>query len=553
MKRNTPRPAPWLVLIIALLWVPAARAEEDVLRKEMEAKASSFEKRGLWAEACRAFDDLSRKYRGHSGYRTAYHYCLRRLHLVVRQADGDYRAALSRLSTAQALDVYAQVIGVLSSAHPDRERASINALFQSGIDELYNALDDPAFRRNHFPDADEGALSTFRARLKTWPMTSVTTRAEAREQARAIAVAAARDGLTMRGAASAALILEFAAGACNALDEHSLFVTPGQLGLLQAALRGKLVSVGLEMSNPDGKLIINRITAGGPAAAKGLRQGDLVLKIAGAPVEDLPPENAAEKLRGDPGTAVKVTVFRAGETLEVDLIRRVAPLPSVEELDPHQLPTGEIVRHLRINYFSEKTADLVKDHLASATMTGDLKGLILDLRGNPGGLFDSAIAVAELFLPEGVIVVGTSPLKKYHRTYKVETPGLYQSLPLAVLIDGDTASAAEVLAGAIKDTRGQAKGAVLVGQTSYGKGSIQCLIPLNTTALDKAALKLTVAKLFSPGSLPYTGRGVTPDRSVLDTDPQASLKAGLEELHGIVKRAMGMMPPAVSPSPMPPT
>jgi carboxyl-terminal processing protease len=523
--------------------VPAARSNDELVKRAID-----FEKRGMWAEACRALEDLGRKDRANSIIRDAYHRCLRRLHLTIRHSDGEYRHALSRLSGAQALDVYSQVLGVLSSAHPDRGRATYTALFQSGITELYNALEEPSFRRTYFADADDASIAAFRARLKSWPLTRVSNKAEARDQAMAIARAASREGVPMRGAAKAALLLELAAGACNSLDEYCLFVTPGQLGLLQAALRGKLVSVGFEMGAPDGKLQITQVAPNSPAAEKGLRRGDAVLKISGTSVEDLPCELAAEKLRGEPGTTVKVTVFRGGLALDVELTRRMAPLPSVEEAP--SLDDGSI-RHLRINYFSEKTAEEVKAYLSAASAAGDLKGVVLDLRGNPGGLFDSAVAVAELFLPEGVIVIGSSPLKKYHRTYKVETPGLYHTLPAVVLIDGDTASAAEVLAGAIKETRGEARLASVVGQTSYGKGTIQCLIPLEKTALERAALKLTVARLYSPADLPFTGRGVIPDILMEGAAPQAVLAAGVEELRRLIGRSSMMMPPSpMMPSPM---
>jgi len=525
------------LLAALLLWASSARASE-----ELASKATDFEKRGLWAEACRVLDEMGRKDRSNSIIRDAYHRCLRRLHLAIRHADGEYRAALSRLSTSQALDIYSQVLGVLASAHPDREKTTMTALFQHGLAELRNALDEPAFRRNHFPDVKDSALNAFKARLAAWPLTRVATRAEAKEQAMAIARAAAREGVPLRGGAAAALILEFAAGACNALDEHSLFVTPGQLGLLQAALRGKLVSVGLELGIQDGKLVVSQLAPTGSAVEKGLMRGDLVLKIAGASVEELLAEAAAEKLRGDADTTVKVTLVRAGTTFEVELTRRAAPLPSVE-VEFNSIPDDMAYYvHLRINYFSEKTLDLVKEALAKASLNGEtLKGVILDLRGNPGGLFDSAVSVAELFLPEGVIVIGSSPFKKYNRTFKVESAGPYQ-MPLVVLIDADSASAAEILAGAIKETRGPLKMALLVGQTTYGKGSIQCFIPLDKTALDRAALKLTVAKLFSPGSLPYTGQGVSPDVPLAFTDPTAVLLEGRKQLLALIKQRAGMMP-----------
>jgi carboxyl-terminal processing protease len=512
------------------------------------ARAADFEKRSMWAEACRAYEEMGRKDRTSSFAHQGYHRCLRRLHITIRHTDGEYRAGLSRLTLPQALDLYTQILSVLSTAHPDRDRASMQAMFGEGLAELRYALDDPAFRRSHFPDVKESALNEFKAALAAWPLARITTKSDARSQAHAVVRAAAKCKMPMRPGVMPALLLEFAAGACNSLDEHSLFVTPGQLGLLQAALRGKLVSTGLELGLKDEKLQVSQVAHGGPAAEKGIRVGDLVHKIGGVNVEDLLPEAAAERLRGDPDTTVEVVVSRAGRVFDpIKLTRRAAPLPSVE-FRTETLTDGSLCVVLRINYFGETTLADVKGHLAAASMNGEpLKSLILDLRGNPGGLFDSAVSVAELFLPEGVIVIGNSPFKKYNRTYRAETPGPYQ-MPVIVLIDTDTASAAEVLAGAIKDTRGPTRGAFVWGQASYGKGSIQCLIPLEKTPLDKpAALRLTVAKLYSPGNLPYTGRGITPDPTPAG-DP---LQAALEKLPEIIKSVAVPMPPASMPS-MPP-
>jgi carboxyl-terminal processing protease len=178
--------------------------------------------------------------------------------------------------------------------------------------------------------------------------------------------------------------------------------------------------------------------------------------------------------------------------------------------------------YLRISYFAESTPQQVRDVLLKGATdmrySGGLRGLIVDVRGNPGGLFRAGVGVAELFLPEGIIVISQSPFKEYNRPFKVEASGPFQ-MPIVVLIDGETASAAEVLAGALKEGRAtRAAPTVVVGQTSYGKGSIQCIIPLEKGLLERpTAIRLTVAKLFSPTNQPYTGRGVTPDEgSVLE-------------------------------------
>ena len=174
---------------------------------------------------------------------------------------------------------------------------------------------------------------------------------------------------------------------------------------------------------------------------------------------------------------------------------------------------------MTISYFQESTLQEVKDGLAALHAAG-MKVLILDLRGNPGGLFKSAVEIAELFLPEGIIVVSQTHLhfkdRKLSGTIRAEQPDALL-MPMVVLIDGETASAAEVLAGALKDN-GRAK---LVGQTTFGKGSIQCVIPLDKPHFERmpAGIRITVAKLLSPSWQPYSGKGIQPHHeSMLEGD-----------------------------------
>jgi carboxyl-terminal processing protease len=210
-------------------------------------------------------------------------------------------------------------------------------------------------------------------------------------------------------------------------------------------------------------------------------------------------------------------------------VRRPVAVPSVDYkvvyLDD---AVATAVGYLRISHFQESTLQEVKEALAAMQSSTDpIKGLVLDLRGNPGGLFKAGVSVAELFLTDGVVVVSQSPSKEYNRPYKVEAPGGVP-LPLVVLVDGDTASAAEVLAGALAGRRAPTR---LVGQSTFGKGSIQCVIAVDRPPFDKmpAGIRITVAKLFSPTGQPYTGRGVVP-QLVIDVEGENGLKAAKEQL-----------------------
>jgi carboxyl-terminal processing protease len=261
----------------------------------------------------------------------------------------------------------------------------------------------------------------------------------------------------------------------------------------------------------------------------------------------------AEVLRGKPGSAVKVEVVRPGDSTAsraFNLTRRAVAVPSVESrvlFSPEM--EAPLVGYVRIDHFRDSTAQEVKDAVLALQAKG-MQGLVLDLRGNPGGLFASGVAVAELFLNEGTIVYTQSPLplRDFNKAYKVEAPGPFV-FPVMVLVDGDTASAAEVVAGALKELRRAPTW--LIGQTTFGKGSIQCLIPTNRPPLDKlpGGLRLTVARFFSPTNQPYHGRGVVPTYTE-DVEGDAGLERARQKLLDVMQ---GMMMPGTMQPTMPPT
>jgi carboxyl-terminal processing protease len=498
-----------LSVLTFLLWAVAGGAaasdEPPVLEARRLQAARDFERAGAWLEACRAYDDVLRKNRNHALARDGYQRCLRRLHLTVRHADPAYRQTLRNLSPPDALDAYEQILTIVQVAFPDGSRSGCTQLFQQGLQELRLALDDERFRKAYLPGVKPAALKEFKARLATWPFRRLNTRAEVRDQVLAVVRAAPREAVS-------AMVMEFAAGACNALDEHSSFVSPGNLALVQAALRGKLVGVGVDVGiDAEDRLVITRVHPKSPAEDAGLLAGDRPLRVGDTRVEDLPAEAVAEKLRGHAGTVIEVEVARDSEPGKrlVKLIRRPVSVPSVE-YDLFRLDDGLVAGYIKILHFQDSTPRDVQDALEAMAAMGEVpKGILLDLRGNPGGVFKAAVAVAELFVSGGVIVIGQSPLKEYNKPFKAETAGPLQ-MPLVVLIDGDTASAAEVLAGALREGRPGAA-TKLLGQTTHGKGSVQCLIPVDKAPLDRlAGIRLTVAKLFSPTNQPYTGRGVSP-------------------------------------------
>jgi carboxyl-terminal processing protease len=456
---------------------------------------------------------------------------------------------VAKLTPSQALEVYDQVLGVVGSAYVDPSKADVQSLFQQGVQELRYDFDEQVFLQEYLPGVHRAALARFKKTLEDWQTHKVKSPSEAHAEVLALIEAARRSDIEVKPALAVAFGLEFASGACNALDEYTLFLTPGYYNDMQAVLQGKYVSIGVDLgvSADDQRLEIVRVYPKSPAFEAGLQEHDRILSIDHD--MNLSPEQAAEKLRGEAGSEVEIEVQTP--SLMVNAVpgsmmshtftirRRQVYLPSVMEprLLALQTETETVpVGLLQINHFQDSTVQDVKEALAQLQTAG-VKALILDLRGNPGGAFKAGVQVAELFLNEGVVVYSESPLDEYNRPFKVEAKNPVQ-LPVVVLVDRDTASAAEVVAGALKEHR--QGNTLIVGQTTFGKGSIQGVIPLDKAPLDKTpgGIRITVAKLYSPGKhQPYTGRGVTPD-IVVDQEGDAVTTAGVQAVMQLLKSGM---------------
>ncbi|MHB1422559.1 MAG: S41 family peptidase [Gemmataceae bacterium] len=523
-----------LLLLMGLFARPVSVSAQAAGSDDLVKQAAQREKQHDWEEACRLYDELLHRdhYRDDTHLRQAYQRCLRRYRIVQRHQDEMYRTALEHLKPAQALDTYAHVLETIGNVYTDRQKSSPAALFAQGVEELALAFEEPVFTREYFHGVSRENLDAFRKKLSDWRQRKIANRSEARDQVAALGRAAQQICSGARPIVLVVIAVEFLSGACNALDEYTFFLPPGHFREVQAALRGRLVSIGVELEALDDQLVIHRVYPHSTAAEAGLKPLDRIVRIEGQSARELSVEKATELLRGKAGTIVRLEVVPA-ERMDsiatlVEVKRAVVIVPSVEyELlrEPLEIDLGGEMKvqfpigKLTINYFQESTLQEVKEALAALQMAG-MKVLILDLRHNPGGLFKSAIEVAELFLPEGIIVVSQTriPLKDKERklsgTIRVENPEALL-MPMLVLIDGETASAAEVLAGALKGN-GRAK---LLGQPSFGKGTLQCVIPLDKAYFQRmpAGIRITVAKLFSPHWEPYSGKGIEPNyRSLMD-------------------------------------
>jgi carboxyl-terminal processing protease len=525
----------WPIFAVLLLlgaFLPArALAQNDFRQLALAAEA-----RGDWRIACGCYEEILKQNRA-SDLREAYQRCLRRLHLARRHHDQVYQDVVSQLTTSQALDVYEDVLNLVSRAYIDRSRATVGRLVQSGIQELIYALDEEAFVQTYLPGSPPDSIKALKERLAELPEKPGMSRSEARNLVWSILPLARQAGLVTRPVLIPAIALELAAGACNALDEYTLFLTPHSLSDAQATSQGRGIGTGAELTVMGKEVIVSRVYPKSPAEEMGLMPQDRVLRINGQPAEGMTPEVLADKLRGEAGAAVELEVQSPGQMQmphTVRLVRRVVVVPSVEYRMLTEMMDPDPVGLLRIISFTDSTPQEVKEALAQLRTAG-IRALVLDLRGNPGGLFDSGIDVAKLFLGSGVIAYTQGTVTEYNRPFKADAGNPFE-LPMVAMVNSETASSAELLAGALKDL-GRAR---LMGQPTYGKGTIQCIFPLKRSPANlPSGIRLSVAYFLSPNRLPYHGKGIIP-HDVLDTaiDNDSALNYAKAYLQGALKEMM---------------
>jgi carboxyl-terminal processing protease len=301
-------------------------------------------------------------------------------------------------------------------------------------------------------------------------------------------------------------------GMLTSLDPHSGYLNPDDYGDMRDQTRGEYGGLGLEVINDEGAVKIVSPMDDTPAARAGLESGDYIIAIDGQNLVGMPLTDAVKKMRGPVGDPIRLTIARSGkDPFEVKLVRESI---NVKSAKGHM--EGDY-GYLRVSAFDEKTTDealaAIKDLQAK---NPKMKGLILDLRKNPGGLLDQAVGISSLFLDGGEVVSQRGRDPKDIERYNARADGdVLHGLPMVVLINSGTASAAEIVAGALQDRHR----AAIIGLTSFGKGSVQTVIPLHGGA--DGALKLTTARYFTPSGRSIQKTGIEPDLEVAETTEQA--------------------------------
>ncbi len=483
---------------------PASAEPVTIVPEALPANALSavleegrqLESNSRWGEALSHYEEALREHR--SNKMLIERHNLAKLHYSLdrRYHDRSFRKSISALSSQQALSLYSELLQKIRTHYvhvPDWR-----TLGSRGVRAIDLALTSPDFRSfNQLQLTTDQLAQLHREMVQRIGQRTLSNSRDLVSAASDIArLIEARTGLPQT-----ATLLEFVAAAANGLDNYSGYLTADQLREVYEQIEGNFVGLGVELKAETGALLIVHVIPGSPAEQAGIVAQDRIVAVDGKSTAELSTDEAASMLTGAEGSWVQVTASSPGQQPRVLNIRRAhVEVPSLEGVKIIDADFG--IAYLKIPAFQKTTSRDLEAALWDLHRQG-MRSLVLDLRGNPGGLLTSSVEVADKFLTQGNIVSTQGRSAQEDFNYQAHYGGTWR-VPLVVLIDGDSASASEIFAGAIKDN----KRGTIVGTTSYGKGSVQGIFPLGYAG---AGIRLTTAKFFSPNGSPISHRGVDPD------------------------------------------
>jgi len=461
-----------------------------------------LEKKQKWGEALSHYEDAIKRFphdqtlQGHQDL-ARIHYDLDR-----RYDDRSYRATMEALSTQQANELYEEVLLKVDSYFV--QKMDWQLLVDRGTRCLEIAIWEGVLVNGQQTDTADPARAIIIKQLKQFidehPI-------KTREEAVAIASATAAFVSAELGVTQTAVILEYVAGASGGLDNYSCYLTGNQLKDVYSQIDGNFVGIGIELKAENNTLLIVSVIPDSPASRAGIQAGNRILSVNSTSTKNLSIDAAASLLQGPKNSRLELSIDSPQQPpRNVSLVRQHVEVPSVDGVC--LIDETQKVGYLRLISFQRSTSREIDEALWKLYHQG-MKSLIIDVRGNPGGLLSASVDVADKFVPQGTIVStrGRSPQEDYD--YPARRSSTWE-LPLVVLVDENSASASEIFAAAVHDHHR----ATLVGQKSYGKGSVQGIFPL---ARCGAGLRLTTAKFYSPNGQPISNIGVKPDVVVHQT------------------------------------
>ena len=466
---------------------------------EALAQGLEMEKERQWSDAVRHYESASRDFPKNA---TLYQrLIISRLHYDVnrRYQDESFLASVRELSTSQALDLYSEVLANLNTHYVDSidwQRIMIH-----GTAALEVALTEEKFVGRTLANVPPQKIEAFRQSIhRKTRNRSTATRFDLRGTVAFVAQVAQQE----LGLSGTATVLEFLGGTVSTLDPYTRLLSPNQLDEMFSNIEGNFVGLGIELKTDEDSLRILSVIPNGPAEESGIEAGERIVRVEDLYTGKMSPDVVADRLRGKEGSYVSLTLIGKDEQpREMSVQRRRVEVPCVENV--RIVNPAKRIGYLRLTNFQKTTGRDVERALHQLHEQG-MKSLIIDLRGNPGGLLSAAVATADRFLHSGKILTTKGRNRSENFEYRAHATNTW-SIPLVVLIDHDSASASEIFAGAIADSK---RGAI-IGETSYGKGSVQGIFRMDTA---KFGLCLTTAKFYSPSGRAISHNGVIPNIKV---------------------------------------
>ena len=492
-------------LLVAALLVTARASAEDVSGVDLSRYANAEEAKQAgeqlessrqWVEAITLYEASLEAWQNDEGLK----YALRRtrIHFGVdrRYSDRSFENQLLSKGRAAALDLYEDILSRVQNEYVDT--VSPGRFVAHGTESLYMALKNEKFLgRNVQPGRDAAVERVRSVLIKDFWNRPLETRMDARSAITTVCELCDRE----LGISGTAVVMEYIFGGCNALDEYSNFLTPDRYNDLFGSIQGEMVGIGIEMKGVKGRgMHLVNVLLDSPAEQGGLQPDDYIVAIDGQDCRDFSTDDAARLLRGSGGSRLELTFESPGGTQKSGTFtRRRVQIRSITRTVMLDETRG--IGYIRMEGFQNNTAEELDEALRTLERKG-MRALIWDLRGNPGGLLETAAAVIERFIDRGVLVSTEGRAPEQSQIFQAHGNNV-RHYPLTLLVDENSASASEIVAGAIKDHR---RGTI-VGRKTYGKWSVQSIIHLP----GETGLKLTTAKFFSPAHGNYAGKGLVPD------------------------------------------
>ena len=506
----------------------APRYDAQALNGVLE-KGTALESQARWGDALSHYEEALRNNPSEPTLRQRED--LAKLHwsLEKRYADHSFVESLQSLGPDQAAGLYMELLRKINAHYvvdpPWQQLAARGArAIDLGLaDEDFCAANGVKLTAEQLAPARQQMYQLIAGRTLAAPSDLV-----------ALAAEVARTLESQCGLKQTSSLMEFVAAAAGGLDEYSAYLTADQLRDVYSQIEGNFVGLGVELKADNGALLIVHVIPGSPAERAGVLDNDRIVAVDGRPTAPMSTDEAASLLTGVAGSYVQISAVTAGQPPRTLTVRREqVEVPSLEKVSI--VDKSEGVAYIRVPAFQKTTSRDLEKALWDLHRQG-MRSLILDLRGNPGGLLTAAVEVADKFLQQGSIVStrGRSPQEDFN--YQAHYGGTWR-VPLVVLIDGDSASASEIFAGAIKDN---ARG-IVVGERSYGKGSVQGIFPLGFAG---AGVRLTTALFYSPNGVKISHVGVAPDQEVRNAAKPAA-EAGQGSQLTVIDPAVNKGPDAV--------